>query len=107
MPRQIFNPNVTCTCIFDLATDFERTKPNLAITPAQVKELADRGIAVSNQNVQFISTGGDNSWFVEPQFRREMDMATAWQMEKQSVRKSMQALREKKFNDKYVNPQNV
>lgn len=96
-----------CECKFNVKKDWQRTQEGLAITPAQVKELTDRGIPVSAQNVNFLESGSDvNSWIVEPQFRREMDMATAWEMEKSSSRKVLQTLRQKKFNDKYVNPQN-
>lgn len=96
-----------CECKFDVKKDWQRTQEGLAITPAQVKELTDRGIPVSAQNVNFLESGSDvNSWIVEPQFRREMDMATAWEMEKSASRKVLQTLRQKKFNDKYVNPQN-
>lgn len=98
-----FNPT---SCNFDVTKDFERTKPGLAITPEQVKEMTLRGIPVSAQNVGFIETSGNGSWTVDPQFRREMDMATAWQMEKESTRKVMQAMRQKKYGDKYINPQN-
>lgn len=97
----------TCECHFDIYKDFEKTKPNLAITPQQIKEMADRGIPVSPMNVQFIDVNGDASWDVEPQFRREMDMATAWNLEKSSQRKALQVLRQKKFGDKYINPQNA
>lgn len=94
------------TCNFDVQRDYERTKPNLGLTPQQVAEMAKRGIPVSPMNVNFIDVNGDASWNIEPQFRREMDMATAWEMEKASQRKALQVLRQKKFGDKYINPQN-
>lgn len=100
-------PDYKCVeCNFDIQKDFERTKPNLGLTPQQVAEMAKRGIPVSPMNVNFIDVNGDASWNIEPQFRREMDMATAWEMEKASQRKALQVLRQKKFGDKYINPQN-
>ena len=93
-------------CNFDVQKDFERTKPNLGLTPQQVAEMAKRGIPVSPMNVNFIDVNGDASWNIEPQFCRDMDMATAWEMEKASQRKALQVLRQKKFGDKYINPQN-
>lgn len=95
-----------CECNFNVNTDYERTKPGLAITPSQIKEMSDRGIPVSPMNTQFIDVHGDGSWQVEPQFQREMDMATAWSLEKKSQREALKAMRQKKFNDKYINPQN-
>jgi hypothetical protein len=95
-----------CVCKFDIHKDYERTKPNLALTPQQVADMSKRGIPVSPMNVPFIDVSGDASWTLEPQFQREMDMATAWEMEKASQRKALQVLRQKKFGDKYVNPQN-
>ena len=82
-------------CNFDVQKDFERTKPNLGLTPQQVAEMAKRGIPVSPMNVNFIDVNGDASWNIEPQFRRDMDMATAWEMEKASQRKALQVLRQK------------
>lgn len=100
-------PDYKCVeCNFDVLKDFERTKPNLGLTPQQVAEMAKRGIPVSPMNVNFIDVNGDASWNIEPQFRRDMDMATAWEMEKASQRKALQVLRQKKFGDKYINPQN-
>lgn len=100
-------PDYKCVeCNFDVQKDFERTKPNLGLTPQQVAEMAKRGIPVSPMNVNFIDVNGDASWNIEPQFRRDMDMATAWEMEKASQRKTLQVLRQKKFGDKYINPQN-
>lgn len=95
----------TVACDFDIRKDYERTKPNLGLTPQQVSEMAKRGIPVSPMNVNFIDVNGDASWNIEPQFRRDMDMATAWEMEKASQRKALQILRQKKFGDKYINPQ--
>lgn len=101
------NPDFkSVTCKFDVQKDFERTKPNLGLTPQQVADMAKRGIPVSPMNVNFIDVSGDASWDIEPQFRRDMDMATAWEMEKASQRKALQVLRQKKFGDKYINPQN-
>ena len=31
-------------CVFDVRKDYERTKPNLGLTPQQVAEMAKRGI---------------------------------------------------------------
>jgi len=33
-------------CNFDIQKDFERTKPNLGLTPQQVADMAKRGIPV-------------------------------------------------------------
>lgn len=96
----------TCKCDFDVRKDYEKTKPGLALTPQQVAEMSKRGIPVSPMNVPFIDVAGDSSWNIEPQFCRDMDMATAWEMEKASQRKALQILRQKKFGDKYINPQN-
>jgi hypothetical protein len=54
------------TCEFDVQKDFERTKPNLGLTPQQVAEMAKRGIPVSPMNVNFIDVNGDASWNIEP-----------------------------------------
>ena len=56
-------PDYKCVeCNFDVQKDFERTKPNLGLTPQQVAEMSKRGIPVSPMNVNFIDVDGDASW---------------------------------------------
>lgn len=71
--NQKFNPD----------TDFRRTVQDGAITPVQIKELAERGIPVSPQNVER-EIHGRGDWNLEPMFRRDMDAATAWEMEQRA-----------------------
>ena len=50
------------------------TKPNLAMTPKQVQELTDRGIAVSLPNEKSFLDGSSSSktdWSIDPIFRRD------------------------------------
>lgn len=56
-------------------------QPDLALTPQKVKELTERGIAVSTQNQGFNDDPQfSNDWFIEPQFRRGCDMNTVWEI---------------------------
>lgn len=95
MAQRIFAAQLKpCVCVLDPEKDMEITKPNLALTPQNIKELTDRGIAVNLPNEkQFIQ--GDSikagSWEVEPVFRRSMDMCEAWELEQVSKNKVLKA----------------
>lgn len=70
----------TATCnIYD---KYEKpVQGGLALTPQKVKELTDKGLAVSTPNQGFNDDPQfSDSWFIEPQFRRGCDMNTAWEI---------------------------
>lgn len=58
------------------------TKPNLAITPKQVQELTNRGIAVSLPNEKLFLDGSSSGtdWSIDPIFRRDADMCSMWEL---------------------------
>lgn len=58
------------------------TKPNLAMTPKQVQELTDRGIAVSLPNEKSFLDGSSSKtdWSIDPIFRRDADMCSMWEL---------------------------
>ena len=86
MAKRILKAQIKpCTCKLQTGVDYEITKPNLALTPQNIKELTDRGIAVNLPNEkQFLE--GDaistaKSWDVEPVFKRSADMCELWELE--------------------------
>lgn len=89
---------VFSVCKFDVETDFAQTVQGAAITPRQIAELADRGIPVTPQAVER-EIQGNSEWFVEPMFRRGMDMAKAWEMEQNAQRTARYALARQKHSD--------
>lgn len=60
--------------------DKKKTLPGLAMTPAQVKQLAERGIPVSTAGMQEFYDG-EKGWRVEPMFARGADINQLWEME--------------------------
>lgn len=67
-------------------------QPGLALTPQKVKELTERGIAVSTQNQGFNDDPQfSNGWFIEPQFRRGCDMNIAWEISQHTQSKLISA----------------
>lgn len=58
------------------------TKPGLAMTPKQVRELTDRGIAVSLPNEKSFLDGSSSKtdWSIDPIFRRDADMCSMWEL---------------------------
>lgn len=85
-------------CVFDVDNDFARTVPDAAITPRQIAELTARGIPIAPQAVER-DIKGDNSWNIDPIFKRGMDMATAWELEQQAQAKAKYALARQKHSD--------
>lgn len=83
MSRKLITDIVNVDYKFNGDTDFCRTVQDGAITPAQIKELAERGIPISPQSVER-EIHGRGDWTLEPMFRREMDAATAWEMEQRA-----------------------
>lgn len=83
-----------CSCTFQEDHDHLVTKEGLSLTPSKVKELTDKGVAVSLPNSQnFLSPSeqGARSWDVEPQFQRDANMAALWEQEQLSKRKVINA----------------
>lgn len=82
-------------CKTEIGRDYEITKPNLALTPQNIKDLTDRGIAVNLPNEkQFLE--GDSitlskTWDVEPVFKRSADMCELWELEQVSKNKVLKA----------------
>lgn len=80
------------TCLYDSST-YERTIDGLAVTPSEVKQLTDRGIPVStpNANMTVPAEGLDNGFYVEPMFRRDMDVNDLWNLQQSTKRKFSKA----------------
>lgn len=96
MAKRIFQAQLKpVTCKTVTGVDYEITKPNLALTPQNIKDLTDRGIAVNLPNEkQFlegdsISTAKD--WSVEPVFKRGADMCELWELEQVAKNKVLKA----------------
>lgn len=101
MATRTFDKNVkTCSCSL-CEQDKIVTKPHLAMTPQQMKELTDKGIAVSLPNASFLDGEGSRGWDIEPMFKRDTDMNTAWELEQVSKSKIIKAhkLDKKKFGE--------
>lgn len=79
----------------DENVDMIVTKPGLSLTPSQIKDLTDRGVAVSLPNAkQFLDTEvsiNDHSWEVDPVFKRDTDMIQLWEIEKAARGKVLRA----------------
>lgn len=90
MTKRTLNPTSICTatCKHCANVDHDIVIPDLALTPTQVKEMTDRGIAVSLPNAQFYEDQKAGDWHVEPMFRRSMSREELWETE-QSSRKRL------------------
>ena len=96
MAKRIFLAQVKpVTCKIVIGVDYEITKPNLSLTPQNIKDLTDRGIAVNLPNEkQFLegdSISTAKSWDIEPVFKRGSDMCQLWELEQVSKNKVLKA----------------
>lgn len=71
---------------------YQRVQANLAVTPAQMFEMAAHGVPISLQNAANFNDGDTNpSWTVAPERLRGVDMADLWQMQQSSRAKLKKA----------------
>lgn len=94
MARRIFKAQLRPVNCKLTDNDMLVTKPGLSMTPSQVKELTDRGIAVSLPNEKQFLDGQNlptSDWFVDPVFKRSMDMCELWELEKSTQNKLISA----------------
>lgn len=88
---------ITKGCVCKCSEFEEPTRPDLAVTPAQVKDLTDRGIPVSTPNAsQFIDTDTSGSWDIEPMFQRDADTNKLWEQQQLARNKVVKAHRKDK-----------
>lgn len=72
--------NILARC--DKYSKYEKpVQSGLALTPRDIKQMTERGLAVSTPNLQLSNDSETftDSWFIEPQFRRGCDMNIAWE----------------------------
>lgn len=94
--RKIRNrPFLNCRCC-NLESDEPRVMNNLAITPSMAKEMTDRGIAISAQQLPVVENTGD--YVIDPVMKRDMDMNTAWELSHVTRRKIVNGFK----NDKKI-----
>ncbi len=95
MATRTLNPSRTITASCNKLGKYEKpVQSGLSLTPRDVKELTDRGIAVSTPNSSYTEASPihrSDSWFVEPQDRRGMDMNTAWEISQRTRAKIIAA----------------
>lgn len=79
-------------CFIEHRDDEPIVQDGLAMTPSQAMDLVNRGIPISNSNLQLIEVykTGDKDFSVPMEFRRNADMADMWQ-HRQNVREKVRA----------------
>lgn len=90
--RKFVCPTQFADCVNNSDT-FPVVQEGLALTPSDVKQLTDKGIAVSAQQ-QNVSNASDleNGFYVDPMYRRGTDLNDLWNIEKST---------RAKFNNSY------
>lgn len=70
----------------------------LAMSPAEMMDMVNRGIPISNSNLQLLEVykTGDKDFSVPMEFRRNVDMADMWQHRQEMRTKVREA------SDKYL-----
>lgn len=76
LKSQIF---YNCNCLCD--GHFTQVQNNLSLTPRHVRQLTERGIAVSTQMIGQVDFGKNPPpKSLEPQYMRGCDLNTAWEI---------------------------
>ncbi len=92
MAKRVLNAgdNKLATC--NIYGKYEKpVQPGLALTPRDVKTLTERGLAVSTPNIGQIEDPAGSSDYLEPQYRRDCDMNTAWELSRRVTSKLVNA----------------
>lgn len=80
---------------------YHRTRPNLAVTPSQMMEMAAHGMPISLQNSADFHDGDTNpSWDISPERVRGIDAADLWQLQQSTRGKLKKAVLAQKAADK-------
>lgn len=72
--------NTLATC--NVLNKYEKpVQSGLALTPRDVKEMTERGQAVSTPNIGQVQedSASTGDWFIELPYRRGVDMNTVWE----------------------------
>lgn len=64
-------------------------QPGLALTPRRVKELTDRGIAVTTSNSEgvFDAPSNPSDWHIDSAYERGTDLCSLWEKSQLAKRK--------------------
>lgn len=94
--KSYFNTNQrTCRCV--CRSQFQRTRPNLAVTPGQMFEMAAHGVPISLQNAANFTDGyTGSSWFVPAEKVRGIDPADLWTLQQSTRSKLKRGIKEAK-----------
>lgn len=82
-------------CSIQRRFDEQGVQENLAVSPAQMRDMNEKGIAISTQNLPesyFIDGNGENSFFIPITERRGVDSCMMWE-EEQTIKKKMRKAR--------------
>lgn len=85
------------TCIIKRSSEENPVQEGLAVTPEKMYEMNGQGIAISTQNLpesMFLQGTTENSFYIEPDYRRGVDTAQLWE-EAQTSKKKMRKARNK------------
>lgn len=88
--KRIFTSNCKACNTPYKSSDVKRTIPGLSLTPAQIKQMADRGIPISPRGMQEFYNS-EKGWYVDPIFRRGADINQLWEMEKNAQARVLSA----------------
>lgn len=105
--KSLFNVHSrTCNCT--CKSQYHRTKPNLAVTPGQMFEMAAHGMPISLQNAANFSDGHTgSSWFLPAEKVRGIDPADLWNLQQSSRHKLRKAAADAKAAAKKEREANV
>lgn len=97
MRKNLFTTLHTVVANCKCKSEWQRTKPNLAVTPGQMFEMAAHGVPISLQNAANFTDGEVNpSWDVPAEKVRGIDMADLWNLEQSSREKLKKGIKEAK-----------
>lgn len=100
MKREFSNYLNLASC--KVKDEIKRTIPGLSMTPAQVSEMAARGVPVTSQiAVMYDENQSPTNFEVEPMLKRGADINQLWELEQSSRDKVLSARKKDIRNNGY------
>lgn len=87
--RNLEHQSFKCCDCSQLDENFQPVQPNLSLTPKDVRQLTERGISVSTQNLGIVTDTDTPSDYLPLEHQRGTDLNTAWEASYRAKEKLM------------------
>lgn len=84
-------PELPRTCCPKRKDSEQQVQSGLSLTPSDIERMANQGIAVSTPAADMFRYDSDDSWNIPPEYLRDSDRNTMWELSQVSKQRIMNA----------------